>query len=248
MNDPIRTANAFLTSFSHTFQVTYATKSVDLAPLRGVDYRGTGYTPTDLEFGVIDTAPEEALYVLQTAIGAEELKVTLNVFHEEEEPVQDLFGPYQEFGFEMLYTSPVLKVDLPAPFEVAPVDIRMVTRTEDVAFANATLAEDDGRLAESVLVSSTVRDLITVMDEQVVASTEITLAADSMGYISKMYTLPDYRRRGIAAALLNRAHEEMLGAGRSASILAPSYMARNYYQRFGYAPAVYFSVLTRNFG
>jgi len=56
-----------------------------------------------------------------------------------------------------------------------------------------------------------------------------------VAYIMNMYTLPDYRRQGIAAELLKRTIEEAKSRGYSKITLHATDMGRPLYKKFGFS-------------
>ena len=57
------------------------------------------------------------------------------------------------------------------------------------------------------------------------------------GYVTNMYTAPSHRRRGIAAALLEKLVDEAGARGVRTVLLAASQMGKPVYRRFGFAEA-----------
>jgi GNAT superfamily N-acetyltransferase len=54
-------------------------------------------------------------------------------------------------------------------------------------------------------------------------------------YIAGMETAPEYRRRGLATALMNRMHTDAVGSGAKQSILCSTSMGYGLYNKVGYA-------------
>lgn len=55
-----------------------------------------------------------------------------------------------------------------------------------------------------------------------------------LGYVANMYTHPDFRRRGLASAILSRLEEEARLRGLSQLLLASSKWGRPVYERYGF--------------
>ena len=76
-------------------------------------------------------------------------------------------------------------------------------------------------------------------DSQPVCWGRSILTAAKAVYVSKMETLPAYRRRGLASAILARIHEEALASGANRSILCSAPMGLPLYLAAGYDVMAY---------
>ncbi|HWQ04399.1 MAG TPA: GNAT family N-acetyltransferase [Longilinea sp.] len=97
-------------------------------------------------------------------------------------------------------------------------------------------------MPETVLNHPKVRAFYADLDGQAAGWSLLVTTAQNAAYISDMFTLPSFRGRGVAEALLSRMHDTATSEGKAYSLLVPSVMAWNYYQRFGYETLVYFSI------
>ena len=73
-------------------------------------------------------------------------------------------------------------------------------------------------------------------------------AADKISYVSRMYTLPEFRRLGACRALIEAMHGYAHDLGMTHAVLVPSLMAREHqiYERLGYALCVPIDLLIRD--
>lgn len=60
-----------------------------------------------------------------------------------------------------------------------------------------------------------------------------------MAYLSSMYTLPEYRKKGLASQLLDRAVKEAVARGCDKVTLNASPMGRSLYLKYGFKDAEY---------
>lgn len=75
-------------------------------------------------------------------------------------------------------------------------------------------------------------------DNTIVARGRSLRMPDGTSYVGRIYTHPDYRRRGFAYALMSHIVHEDAIAGMTSSILMASPMAIALYRQVGYVPVI----------
>lgn len=167
----------------------------------------------------------------------------LNVFHPEPE-TQEIEKRFESAGFQYAFTNVVRGLPLPAPLPNRGIPVKLVSEPDQIAFVNHTHHYMQP-MPDTVLDNPGVRAFYTALDGQAAGWGLLVTTAPEAAYISDMFTLPSFRGRGVAEALLGAMHEAAAAAGKTHSLLVPSVMAWNYYQRFGYETLVCFSIFHR---
>lgn len=236
-------ADAFVASFIHSFCVIYASSSADIGTVTALRY-GPQYRDTlfRVEFIAIETAPCEVAQAIQSYSLNPGETHGINVFHETGQTKQ-IVAEYASLGYTYEYTNAVLGMRLPAAAVVAssPIAIHEVATRAQVEFVNATHQQDQP-MRPQLIGDAQIRPFYAEFEAKAVGWAMLITAYPGVAYLSDMFTLPLYRRRGVARSLLARLQIEAAAAGAGHLILVPSFTAWNYYQKLGYEPLVSFSV------
>lgn len=97
----------------------------------------------------------------------------------------------------------------------------------------------DGQFAVQVRQTQATQDYWIEEDGQPVCWGRSIMTSAKAVYVSKMETLPAYRRRGFASAVLNKIHDDALADGASRSLLCSSPMGLPLYLAAGYDVLAY---------
>lgn len=164
----------------------------------------------------------------------------LNVFHSEAE-TGDIEKRFEAAGFQYAFTNVVRGLPLPTTRQNRGIRVEIITQPEQVAYVNLT-HQFFQPVPETALSHPKIRAFFAELNGQAAGWGLLVTTAQDASYISDMFTLPSFRGRGVAEALLGAMHEESGREGKRYSLLVPSIMAWNYYQRFGYETLTCFSI------
>lgn len=164
----------------------------------------------------------------------------LNIFHAEAE-TGEIEKHFEAAGFQYAFTNVVRGLPLPTVFAGRDINVNVITTLEQIAYVNQT-HQFFQPVPDTVLAHPKIRAFYAELDGQAAGWGLLVTTAQEASYISDMFTLPSFRGRGVAEALLGAMHEEAASEGKRFSLLVPSVMAWNYYQRFGYETLTCFSI------
>jgi len=167
-------------------------------------------------------------------------RYVLNIFHSEEE-TRKIEQSFESAGYRYAFTNVVRGLTLPTSLPDRGIQIKQVTDSTQIDFVNNT-HQFFQPMPETVLKNENVRAFYANLDGQAAGWSLLVTTARNAAYISDMFTLPSFRGRGVAEAMLGTMHDAAASAGKTYSLLVPSVMAWNYYQRFGYETLVCFSI------
>jgi predicted N-acetyltransferase YhbS len=132
-------------------------------------------------------------------------------------------------GFFVRDLSDVSEIDGETLFA----EIRRVTTTEQLVRAN-TAAGSRLLRPEHVEANSSIRLYFAELGGEIVGHVRSVAATPKGCWVAGLYVWPDYRRRGIAKALMNRMLVEDREAGASHSVLLASHAGALLYPVLGY--------------
>ena len=157
---------------------------------------------------------------------------------------QSLVPPYAERGYEALpdpqpfmskrLTNPIAPVSAPASpvsIEDAP-DVSRVETKAQFDFLNSYKPEPV--MEPEHLNDPLYRYYYIEHDNKPVCWGRCIMAMPEAIYVAGMETLPDYRRRGLATALMNRIHADAERSGAKQSILCSTVLGFGLYSKVGY--------------
>lgn len=160
-------------------------------------------------------------------------------FHEDMNP-QNLKIRYEQLGYEYFLPNILQMVSLPVEIESSEVQIQNVSDSKDVELIN-TAFKNFKPFPNRLIGKKGINAIYAVVDQKVASWSYLVQCSKTTAYIGGMFTLPDYRRRGIATAMLNRVHDLAHSIGVNRIILVPSFMAWKFYTQRGYETVVHFS-------
>jgi GNAT superfamily N-acetyltransferase len=234
-------ARAFIQSYIDAYTTLYGCRACSAGDLNLLQY-GVNF-PAKLENSELFSLESDPGEVLKMAaklpLPAGEHFV-LNIFHAEEE-TQVVEKRFETAGFRYAFTNVVRGLKLPAPLPNREIPVNRIVEPEQIAFVNLS-HQYFQPIPEAVLDNPHVRAFYAILDGQAAGWGLLVTTAPEAAYISDMFTLPAFRGRGVAEALLAAMHETAAAEGKKFSLLVPSVMAWNYYQRFGYETLVCFSI------
>jgi GNAT superfamily N-acetyltransferase len=234
-------ARAFVQSYLDSYSVLYGCQVLSAGELNllryGINVRAK---LEDCEIYSPSKNPQDVLKTINQLNLLPGERYVLNIFHMEEE-AREIEKVFESAGYRFAFTNVVRGLTLPTTSPDRGIPIKQVVDPDQIAFVNLT-HQFFQPMPETVLNHSGVRAFYAELDGQAAGWGLLVTTAPNAAYISDMFTLPSFRGRGVAEAMLNRMHEAAASAGKTYSLLVPSVMAWNYYQRFGYETLVCFSV------
>ncbi len=234
-------ARAFIQSYLDSYAILYGCQVHSPGELNLLRY-GSNVRPKleDCEIYSLSQDPQEVIKTITEFNLPPAERFVLNIFHMEEEARQ-IEKVFESAGYRFAFTNIVRGLSLPTSVPDRGIPIKQVSDPSQIAFVNLT-HQFFQPMPKTVLNHADVRAFYAELDGQAAGWSLLVTTAPNVAYISDMFTLPSFRGRGVAEAMLGTMHAVAASAGKSYSLLVPSVMAWNYYQRFGYETLVCFSV------
>ncbi|TLN25700.1 GNAT family N-acetyltransferase [bacterium] len=234
-------AQAFIQSFLDAYATLYGCQTCSVGDLNSLRYGANiPAKMEDCEVFSLSQDPEEVRRAIANLPLSPCEHYVLNIFHAERE-TQEIEKRFEAAGFRYAFTNVVRGLPLPAPMAGHDLAVKTITDAAQVAYVNLT-HQYFQPMPASVLDHPNVRAFYADVDGQAAGWGLLVTTADQAAYISDMFTLPSFRGRGVAEALLGAMNQAAAAQGKAFSLLVPSVMAWNYYQRFGYETLVCFSI------
>ncbi len=226
-----RALEAFARGFSYTRSFTHPFLAERVGPLwalrdgprkRG-DYRCE-------EWVAFNVPPEETDRIVREQTRG---RFAICAILPEGEPDQSLREGYKALGYRLGVTEPLMIhalkeiPDFPAPATIARVETQeLADRLNRAARSRQVLPRHLGRDDE-------LRQYVAEIDGELVGWVR-SIAAGSASWCSNMYVKPEFRRRGIARAMLCRMLRDDRASGARSAVLLASHTGARLYPVVGY--------------
>ncbi len=234
-------ARAFIQSYIDAYTTLYGCQTCSADDLNSLQYSPNFPAKLEnIEIFSMDTDPGQVLQKTARLSLPVQEHFVLNIFHAEEE-TREIQKRFEASGFQYAFTNVVRGLELPAPIPNRGIPVNRIVEPGQIEFVNFS-HQYFQPIPETVLDNPHVRAFYAILDGQAAGWGLLVTTAPEAAYISDMFTLPSFRGRGVAEALLAAMHETSAADGKKFSLLVPSVMAWNYYQRFGYETMVCFSI------
>ena len=235
-------AQAMIASYNHVYQVAFGTTYTDLGTI-GVSHYGKAKVGASfqIEFLALCNQPEAVVQAIRAYPTRPGEEYVLDVFH----PSFDsgsLIDQYATLGFDYRSTRTILGRKLPVPARGQSVVTYKILTSEQVAQVNPKLAADGEMIYLQTVADPYIHNYAAEVDRQVAGWAQLVTVQPQVAYLHQLYTLVAYRRRGVAAALLDLVHAEAWKMGCQHVVLIPSTVAMALYARYAYRPLLYLSV------
>ena len=230
-------AEAFLKSYTEIFAAIYDTTTHDLGAVLLAYYGDAEVASFQMEFFTLDADPSAVLEAIRAYPIQPGETYVLNVAQTDDTPD----ARYADLGFQYQHTYPLYGIEFPATLDVPPIAVFEVKRPAQAMYVNETHLQYEP-MPVHIVGEPTIRQFFAKIDGQAVGWIQLIQTVPNTAYINNLYTLPDFRRRGVAGALLNRVHQACAADGVNHILLIPSDMAQHFYATHGYRPFLYFSV------
>lgn len=237
-------ARAFIQSYLDSYATLYGCQICSAGDLNSLRYGAANPAKMeDCEIFSLSQDPNEVHKAVAGLPLRPDEHFVLNVFHTEPE-THVIQKRFEAVGFQYAFTNVVRGLPLPAPLPNRGIQVKPISDPDQIAFVNLT-HHFIQPMPETVLSNPGVRAFYAALDGHAAGWGLLVTTAPEAAYISDMFTLPSFRGRGVAEALLGAMHEAAAAEGKMYCLLVPSVMAWNYYQRFGYETLVCFSIFHR---
>lgn len=227
-------ANAFIKGWVRSRSGPNTTLS-SLGPLKHIHFdRPLGAPPLSDEFFAFRVEPDEVVNLIQARYP--NLPHWLTVLDSASEESQ---ASYETHG----YSLRALEYLMVQPLKKPPFMDGARTVTEDVPVKRVETADEAGwfnaakgaeTVSEAKLLDPSINFYYIKSDDYIVARGRSILVDGRFVVIDDVFTHPDYRRRGLATALMVQILADAQHAGAHQSVLAASQTGRQLYQKLGY--------------
>lgn len=230
-------AEAFLKSYTEIFAAIYDTTTQDLGAVQVAYYGDAEVASFQMEFFAVEAEPSAVLEAIRAYPIQPDETYVLNVAHADETPDTT----YANLGYQYQRTYPLYGIESPPALDVPKIAVFEVKRPAQAMYVNETHLQHEP-MPVHIVGHPAIRQFFAKIEGQAVGWIQVIQAVPNIAYINNLYTLPDFRRRGVAGALLNRVHQVGVENGVTRILLIPSEMAKHFYATHGYQPLLYFSV------
>ena len=184
-------------------------------------------------------SPEEIHKVIESYPFKGDGSFAINVFHEDSNP-QNIKAQYKQLGYEYYLPNILQAAELPSRIECVDVQIHTPTELEEADFINSTF-KNFKPFPKKIIGENRISSVYAVIDSIAVGWGYVVYNNSTTAYGAGLFTLPEYRRRGIATAIIDELQNIAYTEGAHQILLAPSFMAWNFYSERGYKTIIYFS-------
>ena len=235
-------AEAMIASYNHVYQVAFGTTYTDLGAV-GVSHYGKAKVGASfqIEFLAFCNQPEAVVQAIRAYPTRPGEEYVLDVFHPRFDS-GSLIDQYAALGFDYRSTRTILGRELPAPTRDHHVTTYKIHNRQQVAQVNPRLAADGEMIYPQTVDDPYIQNYVAEVDGQVAGWVQLVTVQPQVAYLNQLYTLVAYRRRGVAAALLDLVHAEAWEMGCQHVVLIPSTVAMALYANYAYRPLLYLSV------
>ena len=235
----------YIQSFIHSFESAYNSShsKTDNVP---VFYYGDEFSNSPFEVvpyqSIVfawERTPEEIDNAIREYQFPGDGSFAIQVFHEDMNP-QKFKMRYQPLGYEYYLPNILQIADPSASFDTPALNVRQVTETAQGDFINRVFS-DFKPFPSRLIGAADDTAFYAEIDGQAAGWGFLTHDNPHTAYVAGMFTSPNFRRKGVASALLKAMHEFSLERGLKKVILVPSFMAWNFYTKRGYQTIAHFS-------
>jgi len=210
----------------------------DVGPLRWTHYDIPAWWESDY-FSAVDVAPAEVIrLVMACQPGPHLIGVVTN------DP-KGVLAPYAELGYKTV-PNEALETIMARSLESfgrgeERYPVQLVETEEQRRFYNTMISPDDGhgQMQAEDLEDPSLLHYFVERDGLCVCYAKAILATSAAVVVEPLGTRPEFRRRGIATALMNRLHADAANHGAKLSVIDASAMGVLLYTNLGYHTVAY---------
>jgi len=245
-----KVVHAFLSSMFYKYQNESLAKIIDLEEVKGIQYVQSLQQPWPrnfkykLEFFAEENPPGFVFEIIQKYIKDSPEEYVLNILSKN---INVLIPGYKDIGFLHAWNNTIMlhKLSNKKKNVEATESVDIYVIKSELEIANVNALGPDYPVSLTGLLDPYIFNLYATYNGEVGAKAQAVIIDPQFIYISDLFTHPDFRRKGLSAALLFRLHQIGLENGCKYSILLPSKMTRNFelFQKFEYLESVSFALL-----
>lgn len=242
--------HAFLDSLFWKFQNDATAKIIELGDVKGIQYIQPLFQPWprnfqyQLEFFTEEYSPSLVCEKIRSCCKNKPEEHVLNVLSRN---VNIIIPIYKDLGYLHAWNNAIMLHKLTLKEKNVEnsndVIVSQVKTMQELANVNALGPEIPISIAG--MSDQCMFNFFASYKGEIGAMAQAIIVDSQFIYISDMFTHPDYRRKGLSAALLFNLHQIGLERGCQYAILLPSKMTRNIelFQKFSYQEAVSIALL-----
>jgi len=245
---------AYLTNIQQKFKIETNAKLIKSDLIQGIQYAQQMQQPWPrkfdyrLEFFALDDSPSAVDKSIKSYLedSPEEYVLTLLT-----DNINTLIPTYKALGYQHAWSNTIMENKLSVhaiTLKLDPdIEILPVETSKDVAAINAM--GSDFPTSIKGLKEENIHNFYATYKKEIAAKAQGITFDSNFIYLSDMFTHPQYRRKGLSFALLQKLHQIGRSKGCSYSILVPSQMTRDIelYQRFSYNEVVTMALMVPMF-
>ena len=236
-DDIPRAIEAFVRGFTFTRSIThpYIGEQIgDIWVMRDAPRKGKSPRYRTEEWVAHAIAPRE---IDRTVRAHSRGRFTICTLCANDEPDQQMRTDYKRLGYRLNRTEPLMVhtlKDIPAFEQPARLErvttLQMAERVNKAARSRQLLP---AHLPGDDSLQAPIRQYVALIDGEIVGRVASIVAGDDT-WVSNMFVTPEFRRRGIARALLSRMLRDDRAAGARQSVLLASHTGAKLYPIVGY--------------
>ena len=192
------------------------------------------------EWVALDVAPEEVDRIARKHTRGRFAICAVERAIEASEPLR---AGFKELGYRLGRTEPLMVHHLSRIARATSIARIERVMTQALADQLAKAARSRQMLPEHLAKQAPLRQYIACIDDEIVGWVRSIVVGDAT-WCSDMYVRPEYRRRGIARAMLCRMLRDDRGSGATSAVLTASHTGAKLYAGVGYEQVGTVSVFT----
>ncbi len=225
--------NVVFHAIAYTFKYVPGASVFEIGPLRGYHYEQPIWWETDA-FQAFDVEPEKVIETIRDYRPGPHLIGVLTT-----DP-KGIIPSYAELGYKTVPSEPLETVMTrslkDSVFGKECHAVQLVQTEQQRQFYNSVIDTDDpyGQMRPEELEDPMLRYYYVEKDGKCVCNGKAILPFKTAVNVEPLGTHPDYRRRGIATALMNRLHADAEKSGVEQSVIVATAMGVSLYRTLGY--------------
>ncbi|HSF81900.1 MAG TPA: GNAT family N-acetyltransferase [Anaerolineales bacterium] len=234
-------AQAMIASTTYINSITAGSRYQQRGPI-GISEHGEAEhgAPFKVVFLALEGDPELVASAIREYTDKPRLNYVLDVFHEDRNPTT-LADQYRSLGFDYRRTEAIYGVRLPQDKTGSNIKVHRLESMEELEYVNPELQREGEYISPNSLNDKHVRNYCAVLEGATVGWAQLVMLDEQAGFVSQLYTLTPYRRKGVGLALMDRIHSAGWKAGKKHILLIPSEIGKGLYAKYDYRPLLYFS-------
>ncbi len=231
---------AMIASYNHVYQTVYNTRYEERGAIGVSVYNDAPIASFHYEFLALSADIHAVIEVLNAYPIPEGKKHIVNLFHPA--PADpELKERFKQLDMDFVRTGPILGFNLPLRVSTIPLNVHKAKNLQHTEAANNSLTAEGERIHIQTLRDQHIHNFYVKEEGQAAGWIQMVTKYPGVGYINQIYVLKEFRKRRLAATLVNAVHAEALKLGIRKMVAIPSDMSLHLFRRMGYRPLLYFS-------